>query len=373
MMKKRVVISAVSFVEGGPLTVLVSCLKSAIQVFDDDWEIYALVHDKNLFDFSGVNFIEFPEAKRSWVKRLIHEWLIFSYWSQDFKPDLWLSLHDITPRVNVRRQSVYCHNPSPFYSLTLRDAILDPKFAIFCLLYKFVYRIRIKKNHSVVVQQDWIRREFSKSFGHENIMVAYPSTGLSGLLAKDDNCALVAARKMDGPLVFFYPALPRTFKNFEVLCSAMSQLSPDVKDKIEIRITIDGSENRYAKYIFKRYSSFPGVKFIGRQTREQMLGQYAACTAVLFPSKLETWGLPISEAKELGIPVLAADLPYAKETVGDYELVSFLPPDDSMAWSDAINSIVKGDYAFQGNSRCEPDAPFAKNWHEFWNFLKLGL
>ncbi|WP_250854924.1 hypothetical protein [Escherichia coli] len=37
-----------------------------------------------------------------------------------------------------------------------------------------------------------------------------------------------------------------------------------------------------------------------------------------FPSKLETWGLPLSEAKTYKKWIFAADLPYAHEVLYNY-------------------------------------------------------
>ena len=38
-----------------------------------------------------------------------------------------------------------------------------------------------------------------------------------------------------------------------------------------------------------------------------------------FSSKLETWGLPLSEAAQNSIPIIAPKLPYAQETLQDYK------------------------------------------------------
>lgn len=51
---------------------------------------------------------------------------------------------------------------------------------------------------------------------------------------------------------------------------------------------------------------------------------YNTSDCLIFPSKLETWGLPISEMKFFGKPILIADELYAKETVGGYDKVQFL-------------------------------------------------
>ena len=57
--------------------------------------------------------------------------------------ELWLSLHDTTPRVKALRQAVYCQTSFPFMKWRLRDFSFDPKIPLFTMLTKFAYRIGI--------------------------------------------------------------------------------------------------------------------------------------------------------------------------------------------------------------------------------------
>lgn len=369
--QKHLVVSAVNFSEGGPLTVLQESLEDAALHLPADWKITALVHRKSLIVIPRVETLEFPRSKRSWFMRLWLEWFEFDHLSRTLKPDLWLSMHDITPRVQARRQAVYCHNPSPFYQLTWREAWLEPKFAMFNLLYRHLYRVCIRRNHSVVVQQDWLRMAFQRMYYHPNVVVAYPTQGKCG----DARVNVPPARQPKGsqPLVFLYPALPRVFKNFEVLCEAMKSLPHNVRSLLEVRLTLSGQENPYARDLYRRFSSVLGIKFIGRQTKAQMDMQYRACDVVLFPSRLETWGLPITEAKAHGKPLLVADIPYAHETVGNCEAVSFLPAQKVEAWATAFESLASGHWQFGLHTTPAPSAPFAADWTQLWRLLTDGL
>lgn len=365
MADKCVVVSAVNVTEGGPLTILRECLASAAQTLGADWEIVALVHDRLLIQNPRVRCLEFPESKRSWLRRLRLEWIDFHSLSRELKPDLWLSLHDVTPRVKARRQAVYCHNASPFYALSLREAFWEPKLLLFNWFYAQLYRMNIWRNHAVVVQQEWMRAEFRRRFGHLNVVVAHPvSQGAS----QDSSEQPTSTRKK----IFLYPALPRVFKNFEVLCDAAAQLTHSQLE-IEIRLTSDGTENRYARRITRRYGNLPTLRFIGRQSRDEMTLQFVECSAVVFPSRLESWGLPITEAKAFGKPVLVADLPYAHETVGSYDRVDFLPPADGRAWADAMAAVASGKSIPAGAVRAAPAAPFAENWSQLWKLLIKDL
>ena len=365
--RKKAIVSAVNLVEGGTFKVLQDCLYSAETALGPEWDIVALVHKEDMVSGSRVNFIEFPHIKKSWFSRIYAEWIGFNKLSKKLKPDLWLSLHDITPRVEARRQAMYAHNPSPFYSISLNEACLEPKFAVFTVFYRYLYGAFIHRNKFIVVQQCWIRDAFRKLYGHSMIIVAHPvnkqpSRQSAGLVSRGRRKA-----------VFLYPAFARVFKNFEVLCAAVRALPSVVRDQIEVRLTLDGTENRYARMITKQYGGTPGLNFIGLQSRDSMQRHYAECDVVVFPSKLETWGLPISEAKALGKPLLVSDLPYARETVGTYDQVSFIDPNDHLKWSEQLNDFVHERIQYEGNQIQTPSPPYASDWSELWKQLTKDL
>ncbi|MEH3124155.1 MAG: glycosyltransferase [Sphingomonas phyllosphaerae] len=375
MKSRSLVVSAVNFSEGGPLTVLIDSLETAVATLKPDWQITALVHDEKLVADINVKAIAFPESKIGWLKRIKLEWIKF-HDLFDRKPiDLWLSLHDITPRVIARRQAVYCHNPSPFYKSRLSETFYDPKFFIFNKLYMFVYRSFAKRNYAIIVQSDWMREEFRKAIGHENIIVARPT-----LHKKSPSEVIFSPRQHylrcptpQTPIRFLYPALPRVFKNIEVICEAVKKLSPDARNLVDIRLTFDGTENRWAAALARRYRNEPGISLIGRQNRTQMTGEYQACDVVLFPSRLETWGLPITEAKEFDKPLLLADRPYAHETVGEYDNLEFIGVNDVGAWADAIERIVRGTWRPSASQAFDPLQPYAADWPALWRLLTEGL
>ena len=364
MKSEKVVISAVNFTEGGPLTVLRDCLLAASLVLPEHWEIIALVHKSDLINIQRVHTIEITDAKKSWFKRLYWEWFGFKKISLDLSPVLWFSLHDITPRVAARRQAVYCHNPAPFYEISLQEAFREPSFFIFNILYKYFYKLFIRRNFLVIVQQDWLRNKFKRWMPCASIIVAHPI-----LIA--DKFTAAQAPKLDN--IFFYPALPRVFKNIEILCEASRILCNRGISNFKVRLTINGDENRYARWILDKYGDIPSLSFIGCQSKEAMINEYLKAPVVIFPSKLETWGLPISEAKAYSLPLLVADLPYAKETVGSYAKVSFFSVDSALSLADLMESIIQKKWIPSGSKAIFPSEPYASGWEELWKILIAGL
>lgn len=375
MTSRHLVVSAVNFSEGGPLTVLIESLDAAAATLGEDWQITALVHDKTLIRNQRVRTIAYPDSKKSWLNRLRLEWWGFRALSRELKPDLWVSLHDITPRVEARRQAVYCHNSAPFYRPSLTEIRFDPRLFVFSTLYMRLYALFIRRNYAVIVQPSWMREAFRRATGHPNIVVAYPGTAPAPSDADpEERRAKPFERSMpERPLRLLYPSLPRVFKNMEVLCEAVRLLPAGVAGRIDLRLTLDGTENKWAAELVRRYANVAGVRFIGRQDRAEMTAEYENCDAVLFPSRLETWGLPITEGKAFGKPLLVADLPYAREATGSYADVKFLPPDDPRAWADEFIKMEAGRWEPQGNTAVEPAQPFVRDWPSLWRYLIEGL
>lgn len=365
---KTLVISAVNFTEGGPLTVLRSCVEASAACLLD-WRIIVMAHDSRLINTPGVEVIAFPSVKSSWFRRVFLEWYGFKRLTKRITVDLWISLHDITPNVNSKRQVVYCHNPSPFARATWRDSWFDPKYLIFTLLYGFLYSVNIRKNHSVVVQQNWLREEFKSRFRVDRVIVARPDSLKVDSL---NNCGYKPV-SIDRNCIFFFPSLPRCFKNFELIGAAVEILERSNEWTGRVRWTIDGTENSYTRWLRKRFGRLRSIEWIGRQDREQMCKQYSEVDCLIFPSRVETWGLPISEAKSANLPLLLVDLPYAHETVGSWDRVAFFPLNAPSVLAQQMASFASGEFVFTKTTAHRPDEPTADGWKDLLLQLTCDL
>ena len=362
-LKPRIILSGVNFVEAGPLAVFSDALQTLSKSFLDNYEVIALVHRRELCDFPGIVYLEFPQVKSSWLRRLYFEYVQCLSLSRELDPYLWLSMHDITANVVAQVRAVYCHNPSPFYDLPLKETFVDLTFTVFCLFYRFLYGINIAKNDFVIVQQDWLRMEFRKRYPVRTVVVAHPSIPS---LAVEDTPRNLWARSH---YLFFYPALARPFKNFELLLEAAKCLESRGVAEFRLRLTIDGSENRYAASLRERFDDLETVEWLGHQTRARVEDLYQQVDCLLFPSKLETWGMPISEWKRTKKPMLVADLPYAHETVGDYHDVSFINIQSSEALASTMEHVLRRTAKFSGSQSEVIAEPFACDWHRLFTIL----
>lgn len=347
------------------MTILREVVSVAARDFAN-WQIHVVLHRHGLLNVAGVDEIVYPQAKRSWLRRLWCEWVDFDRISRRLQPDVWLSLHDMTPRVRARRRYVYCHNPAPFTTLSLRTRLLDRSFFLFSLFYGGLYRLNIRRNTAVIVQQQWLREEFAQRFDVQRVIVAHPTVSIERAA---DALAAAPVQRKEPPQRFCYPCFPRIFKNIELLGRCAEILDHDPRWTGRIVVTIDGSESAYARSLVDRFRSSRSLEFVGLQPVSAMDDFYARCDALLFPSLLETWGLPLTEARQRGIPIVAADLAYAHETIGNCDAVAFFNPHDPAALAELLLCLSEGRTEFVATQREAPAEPFAEGWSALLKIL----
>lgn len=361
--KPVIVISGVNLVEAGPLSVFRDAIKSFVENFLNEYELILFVHKRSLVDDlipAEVEVVEFRYPKKSWLLRVWFEYVHLYFISKKINPFLWFSMHDISPFVKCKNQAVYCHNPAAFYNLSLREGMIEKSLIFFRFFYSFFYRINIHSNKYVIVQQDWLRKIFIKRYKIDKVIVAYPNISIPSKQSLQTSTAAVPT--------FFYPAYPRVFKNLEVLFKAAQILKKSHKG-FEIVVTIDGSENRYSKHLREIYGSIEQIKFIGLQSRDRVFQLFDSCSCLVFPSKLETWGLPITEAKFFGKPILVANCAYAKETVGNYDKACFFNPTDAENLASIMKSYIEGKIVYDKTNFTQPAEPFTETWKELFYLL----
>ncbi|WP_196803125.1 glycosyltransferase [Butyrivibrio sp. MC2013] len=376
IIKSTIVISGINLFEGGPLSIYKDCLRALANLgLDEKFNIICFVHRKELFtDCKGhFHFIELPKSRKSYLFRLYYEYIYFYNYSKRRNIYIWLSLHDITPRVKAFQRYTYCHNPTPF--MKDRRGALKYNLTQFLMsyLYIYLYKYSLKTADTIIVQQEWIREEFEK-ITKNFIVVAKPvlrganddgiKNSSSGEIS--DNNSSHTERKLlpAHKTIFISASLPRFFKNFELPLRACEILEKKGINDHLLCITVKGDENRYAKDLYKKYGHLKSVKWLGRLEREKLMALYEESDCMIFPSKLETWGLPISEYKATGKPMILADLPYAHETVGAYDKTAFCDVDAPKKLAELMESVINKEDIFRPVSEMKHCDFYYTSWEQ---------
>lgn len=364
---KTIVISAVNLVEAGTLAILQDCLKFLSGYAEKHgYRVVAIVYKRELTDFPNIEYIETQWPKKRWVNRLWYEYVSLNKISKEIGPvELWFGLHDTSPSVIAEKRAVYCHNSFSFYKWKMHDLVFAPKIAMFAIFTKLIYRTNIHKNDYLVVQQDWFRRGLSKMFNIDpkKIIVTRPKIA--------DTPTQISDQSSDADYSFLFAGSPNSHKNFEVICEASRILTEDHGIKnFKAIITVKGNENKYADWLFKKWGSVKNIEFMGFIPRTQLLELYGKTNCLIYSSKVESWGLPISEFKKYDKPMLLADLPYAHETAEGSKLTAFFNPDNPRELADLMAKLINGNYSSLKQQPVIPlDEPKADNWEELFNVL----
>lgn len=364
--RKIIVVSAVSIRKGGTLTILRDCLQFLSTLADrGEYRVIALVHKRALADYPRIEYLEMPDIIKGWGRRLWCEYVTMRRISKRLAPVyLWLSLHDTTPGVMAEHQAVYCQTSFPFYKWSWRDFLFDYKIPLFALFTRFAYQIHVHRNDYLIVQQEWLRSGFSRMLKvkEKKFIVAPPEKKESKAVAENIELPY---------FTFFYAATPDCHKNFELLCEAASILEQEVgKCRFRVVLTIHGEENRYTRWLYKRFKEVESIEFAGFMSKEKLFGYYHAVDCLVFPSKVETWGLPISEFIPTGKPILLADLPYAHETAEGSPQTAFFDVSTPHMLRKQMRQLLERDTSFLNALLPQKkEEPCACSWEDMMNIL----
>ena len=143
---------------------------------------------------------------------------------------------------------------------------------------------------------------------------------------------------------FFYPVAPSAFKNHECIFEAVDILVSKGITDFEVLLTIDNDDGQYPEK--------SQIAYLGKQTRERVLE--ILCDSVLvFPSYIETYGLPMAEARAVGCVTIASDCPFSHELLDDYANAYFFDPFQSEQLATYMERIISGSMPYKQQLRLQ--------------------
>lgn len=112
---------------------------------------------------------------------------------------------------------------------------------------------------------------------------------------------------------FLYPATADKHKNHLNLLSAWNLLHESGLD-VQLHLTVEG--NREVLELISQLQK-TGVSIVnhGHLAPDQLSNFYGSCSALIFPSYLESFGLPLLEARAMGLPVIASEMDYVRDVI----------------------------------------------------------
>lgn len=143
-------------------------------------------------------------------------------------------------------------------------------------------------------------------------------------------------RPVDQPFVL-YPAATYPHKNHAMLIAAHAAVWDRHRD---LQLVLTGAAGRAHAAVAEQAARTPGVVHLGWVDNARLASLMSAASAVAFPSRYEGFGLPVLEAMQSGIPIIAADATALPEVLGGSG--TLVDPDDLDGWIDALAEARSG-------------------------------
>lgn len=129
-----------------------------------------------------------------------------------------------------------------------------------------------------------------------------------------------------------------SYKNHLVILDAISLIlkKTNFGINVEFWVTLNRGDSRLFDSKVERLGIQRNVKYLGYLSKDEVNDCYQNCSIMVFPSFLETFGLPLQEAASLGCKIISSDLEYAREVLNGYKNSMFVPYHDSALWAKGI-------------------------------------
>ena len=376
-MKKILFVNATAATEGGSLTILKQFLEG-ISIYSNKnmyYYIFCSLEELKTYERENVKIINNIKGKKG-LDRIKWDLWGLKNWSKrkNIKADLIISFQNTGVNYyNNVRQLIYLHNPIPFVK-KFNWKLFDKNERILWFyknIYRRIIKITLKKNFYIVVKTEWMKDAVIGQFNWNPMKISIIKPDLKDILI--GNIPMVDFN--DSKFHILYPApttVYRKFKNYELIINALKYIKDnkrEVYDNLIIHLTIDrnlnNSINNPITKLIKDLNVGSNICFEGMLPYERILSFYKSCDLLVFPSYLETFGLPLVEAASFGMPILAADMNYAREVIGSYKGVKFLNYKDSKIWAENIVDL------YNKRIKYKPyNIKYKTSWKDFFKLIE---
>lgn len=230
-----------------------------------------------------------------------------------------------------RPQLLLFHWPYPVYPESPVWELMDTRSRWYRRIRCRIFRSCLRHADRVIVQTGAMRERTERILGAKDVLVlpnppAHPQE---------------EAREFSLPvgLKLLYPAFYYPHKNLEIL-EPVAERIRKTGCNWRILVTLDPSVRGAAAFLGRIQAKGLSevVINLGPVTGRHMPSLYRQVNALVFPSLLETYGLPYVEAMEQGLPIVTSDLDFARSVCGDSAL--YFDPHDPNDVFRAVEDLV---------------------------------
>ncbi len=332
----KVLVYDIPAVHGGALTILRECYQYAISRTDIEWLFVVSVPEFVSTDNVSVVCVDKEVRKR--FNRIIYERRELGKICAENKCDCIISLVNTVLPVKKIKQIVYMHNSIPFSDIKF-SFLHDRSLWIYKHIIGRLIRSSMKKCDGIIIQTEWIKEAIKEQCDvPEDKFIKCPPCINEGEYSSYQDTE--EARK-----TFIYPAGKSSYKNHKIILEAVRILTQQGITDFKVNFTLS-DQDMQSIFADPQLSPVKNVKFL---SHSELMKKYAE-SVLLFPSKLETFGLPMMEARKCNAFIIAGDMPFSKEVLNGYENAFFFNVDDATQLAKIMEGIISGNTAYSGQA-----------------------
>ena len=319
-MKKRKLIFNVAAQSGGAATVLNYYYEKAKK--DRSTEYTFILGSISLNEASNIKVINYPWIKKSWVHRIFFDLFISRIIYKKENPDEVISLQNLRVLGINKKQTILIQNVLPFSDKKYK-IYEDKKIWVYQnIMSKLIIKSLLSKD-LIIVQNNWMKNRLADKY-----KINFNKIFVDKIDYKEAINIQSQLKKSSGNKIFFYPSSGLIYKNHSIIVKVCKILKENKIKNFEVIFTLTGNDNKHIKKLKKIIDreKLP-IKFVGYLNKEDLNFYYKNST-LLFPSFIETIGLPLIECQHHASPIICSNYEYAKEVTNNYKYVKYFDPND---------------------------------------------
>lgn len=329
-----IVIYDVHASETGALSILNDFYEQVCGYEDKSIQWIFVVSIPEYQETENIKVLRYPWVKKSWFHRLYFDFVIGRNIIKKYKPDEVYSLQNKGVSFFKGKQYVYLHLAFILCEYSFRLGVDEKKLWFYQkILSKAIFH-SLKNVNKVIVQTNWMKDALIKK------CKIYPDKVIVQSPKLTSNILCRFSEKEENYRRFFYPATAFRYKNHVTLLKAIEYAVERGLKSYEVIFTIKPQENDYTRELWQfTETKRLNVKFLGQISRKEVFEIYSK-SVLLFPSTLESFGMPLLEARLTGCPVIASDCPFSHEILDGYKKADFFSLMDWREMGEKIRQLT---------------------------------
>ena len=209
--------------------------------------------------------------------------------------------------------------------------------------YWLVHAVGLARAKKILTVSNATKQELKDHFHIDHSKIVVTHEGVDNKL-RTQKTELNDQKRTIAEPYFLYVGNAYPHKDLGTLVRAFRQATEDKEQETrKTKLILVGKDDFFYRRLREEVNGMkiaPNVVFFGEADDTELSNLYTHAIALVFPSRMEGFGLPAIEALALGCPVIVTDIPAFREILRD--MATFFPIGDADALAKLLVNALEG-------------------------------